>query len=442
VGVTDAFQLRVSLTEPARPDAMLLDWSRTQRATIDIGGDLLATRPPSAAIELLRLAGCVYCIDKVVPRARATDAWTRDLSLEVPVVEEEAWRSATPALTDALDFLSGDRWTVAVTPATEGPQKAESEYLMDAVCLFSSGLDSLCGAIDLLEEGASVCLVSHYEGGLTPGRQRELATALRQHYGKDRVRHRSLFLRPAPPRALQARPLPRAVENTTRSRSLLFIAAGLAVASAMGSDVPLHVPENGFIGINVPLTPARSGSLSTRTTHPYFLGRLREALDKLGISNEVVNPFRLHTKGEVVSSSRNPTLLAKLAPRSLSCAHPERARYDKLPQGNCGYCFPCVIRRAAMHRASIDEGGAYTYDVLREVGFVDSDGERPETIRALIRSLRQPMNWTDVIRNGPIPGDERAAFEEVYRRGREELFAWLSTTADPSLRSRLPGTVL
>jgi hypothetical protein len=210
----------------------------------------------------------------------------------------------------------------------------------------------------------------------------------------------------------------------------------------MGPDVPLYVPENGFIGINVPLTSARSGSLSTRTTHPYFLGRLRGALDQLGIPNQIVNPFRLATKGEIVASSRNPTLLAELAPRSLSCAHPERARYNKLPQGNCGYCFPCLIRRAAMHRASLDAGSAYTYDVLTDAGFMDSGGKRPETLRALVRSLSRQTSWTDVVRNGPIPGNERASFEGVYRRGREEIFTWLSTTSDPSLRGRLPESVM
>jgi 7-cyano-7-deazaguanine synthase in queuosine biosynthesis len=438
-----AFQLRVSLAEEPQPDAMLLDWARTQRATIDQGGNLLGgIRPPSAAMELLRLAGGVYCIDKVVPRDHATDAWTRDLSLHVPVLDVATWRAATPELVEALSFLSGDRWAIAFGAGTEDPQGVESQHEVDAVCLFSAGLDSLCGAIDLLEDGASVCLVSHYEGGITPNRQRELASALRQHYGESHVRHRRLFLRPAPARAIQERALPPPVENTTRSRSLLFIAAGLSVASAIGPDVPLYVPENGFIGINVPLTSARSGSLSTRTTHPYFHERLRGVLDRVGIPNPIVNPFRLATKGETMNATRNAALVAELAPRTLSCAHPELARYKKLPLGNCGYCFPCLIRRAAMHRTSLDDGSAYTYDVLSDPGFVDADGERAETLRALAYRMSQPTRWTDVVRNGPIPGNERASFEGVYRRGREEILSWLSTTSDRALRARLPDAVL
>ena len=33
----------------------------------------------------------------------------------------------------------------------------------DCICLFSGGLDSFCGAIKLLEEGKSPCLVGHNE---------------------------------------------------------------------------------------------------------------------------------------------------------------------------------------------------------------------------------------------------------------------------------------
>jgi 7-cyano-7-deazaguanine synthase in queuosine biosynthesis len=124
------------------------------------------------------------------------------------------------------------------------------------VCLFSGGLDSLCGAIDLLAQGAQVCLVSHYEAGQAPDTQVQLARALAAHYGRNRILVRRLFLRPTPSSGLQERPLPTDREPSTRSRSLLFIGAGVAAAAAFGDQVLLVVPENGFIGINVPLTAA------------------------------------------------------------------------------------------------------------------------------------------------------------------------------------------
>ena len=44
-----------------------------------------------------------------------------------------------------------------------------------------------------------------------------------------------------------------------------------AEALSCWNDVTLYMCENGFISINPPLTDARLGSLSTRTTHPVYL---------------------------------------------------------------------------------------------------------------------------------------------------------------------------
>ena len=49
-------------------------------------------------------------------------------------------------------------------------------------------------------------------------------------------------------------------EPTRRSRSILFIALGLAAASARGG-VPLLIGENGFTSLNPPLASERAGSL-------------------------------------------------------------------------------------------------------------------------------------------------------------------------------------
>ena len=92
-----------------------------------------------------------------------------------------------------------------------------------------------------------------------------------------------LTLRLRRPNAAQRRPAPTDRENTTRSRSFFFIAAGLARAALLGPEAPLYVPENGVIGINVPVSPSRAGSLSTRTTHPFFMAMLRRLLDSIGI---------------------------------------------------------------------------------------------------------------------------------------------------------------
>jgi 7-cyano-7-deazaguanine synthase in queuosine biosynthesis len=202
--------------------------------------------------------------------------------------------------------------------------------------------------------------------------------------------------------------LPPGREPSQRSRSLLFLAAGLAVAAGYGPDVPLYIPQNGFIGINVPLTGARAGSLSTRTTHPHFITSFSECVQRLGVTNPIVNPFRTMTKGEILAACRDQPTLRELADQTLSCAHPEAARWAQEEQTNCGYCFPCLIRRASMHHVGLDRARDYTYDVLTDDADLAQD--KGNDLRALIRSLNQPAKPTDVLRNGPVPAVDIADF--------------------------------
>ena len=248
---------------------------------------------------------------------------------------------------------------------------------------------------------------------------------------------RPFFLQPAAAAAGQARPLPESREPSQRSRSLLFLAAGLTVAAGYGPDVPLYIPENGFIGINVPLTGARKGSLSTRTTHPHFIQLLSDYIGRLGISNPIVNPFRLLTKGEILATCQDQPTFQRLADKTLSCAHPETARWARGTQTNCGYCFPCLIRRASMHHVGLDQADRYTYDVLADNAELAAD--KGSDVRALIRSLNQPAKPTDVLRNGPVPPADVAGFGDVYIRGRQEILAWMNASAtSAAIRRQLP----
>jgi len=432
------FQLRTRANQKALPaPTVLLDWFGNG-STIQHRQNL-TTRlaPPPVAVDFLRFAGAVFCADKLAARP---GTWTRSLALDVPARDSDRWTATAPLVADALSFLSGDKWEINVRPSSE-PRTDPAQLVpdVDAVCLFSGGLDSFAGAVDLLAQGQRVCLVAHYEGGQAPKTQEHLARALQRTYGRERVVFRHIFLRPAPPSNLQARPLPELRESTTRTRSILFLAAGIVVASGYGEDVPLFIPENGFIGINVPLTRARSGSLSTRTTHPYFMEQLERCVAGLGLTNAIVNPYRTMTKGEMLAQSRDQPALFKYARSTLSCAHPEAPRYAKRAQGNCGYCFPCLIRRASMHHVGLDDSGDYAFDVLNESA--EMEQERGADLRALVRALNRPAAALDVLRNGPVRPDDLAAFAGVYARGRAEILDWLrAATTAAALRRQIPAS--
>jgi hypothetical protein len=200
--------------------------------------------------------------------------------------------------------LQGERRTVGRPSELSDP--------VDAVCLFSGGLDSFIGALDLLAEGKAVCLVGHHEAGQANHAQRGLWDALAQRYTGQGVL-RQFFLQPAAAASGQQRPLPGTNESSHRSWSRLFLAAALTVAGGYALEVPLYIPENGLIGINVPLTGARAGSLSTRTTHPHSIASFGECIRQLGITNPIVNPFRTMTKGEIPAACRDQETLRTLA---------------------------------------------------------------------------------------------------------------------------------
>ena len=73
-----------------------------------------------------------------------------------------------------------------------------------------------------------------------------------------------------------------------------------------GDVVELLIPENGFISLNIPLTPLRVGTFSTRTTHPLFISQMQDILDALGINVRLSNPYQFKTKGEMLHECQGP----------------------------------------------------------------------------------------------------------------------------------------
>jgi hypothetical protein len=412
----------------ADPTEWLLDWAPgTRAATIEFGADFFAGwQPEAAGSELLRFAAGVYCADRTVLRRNSPDAWTRDLRIDAPATDPCAWRQAAWPAT--LGFLTGDRWSVQLHPASTAQPTSAAGMPVDAVSLFSGGLDSLCGVIDLLERNPAMrlLLIAHHEGGKASTAQQAIYGGLTAAYGSERVVLRRMFCRPAPPHMAQLRVLPDNRERTTRSRSLLFLAGALAAAASCGHDIPVYMPENGWISLNVPLNRARTGSASTRTTHPHFLSLLTSACRAFGIANPLINPYRLRTKGEMLADCSNPRLLTRLAPASISCAHPETARWRRQPQGNCGYCLPCLVRRAALARIAQDRSGDYAWDALTRPDLLDPGQRTSADLRATVHGVNPHRDELDIVRNAPLPAGEHHAYLQLWRRGAEEIRVWLA----------------
>src|SRR5690606_15445410 len=131
------------------------------------------------------------------------------------------------------------------------------------------------GAIRLQELGRSPLLVSQ-GSPKEVGPQERLAQALGLAFNRFEGRVNERWRQP--------------YEPSTRGRSILFFAYGVVAASSCGLT-RVHVPENGLIAINAPLTRRRIGSLSTRTTHPHFMGELNAIFADCGLGVELHNMF-------------------------------------------------------------------------------------------------------------------------------------------------------
>jgi len=402
-----------------------------------IGGALTSLKklgvfPSEIGIDLLVAAAHVHAADTRISRAeQSQDSWTREIRLVVPVSDPARWAGATLTLVKALNFLTGDRWTIGfrarsprfATIAQEAPPALIAPPF-DSVSLFSGGLDSLIGAIDLLEVGSTPLLISHFGEGATSDAQGKLFTALKKHYDKspfERLRVGMTFVDGLIEDV--------GSENSTRGRSFLFFALGVFAGTGLDKAFILRVPENGLIALNVPLDPLRLGSNSTRTTHPYYMARWNELLAELGINGSIENPYWDKTKGEMTLSCGNQALLTRLAPDSLSCSSPTKGRWQGLGIEHCGYCLPCLIRRAALERAwgAGEDKTTYTVPDLRAKALDtrESTGKQVRSFQYAIERLRgQPQLANLLIHKPGSLADEVThldALADVYRRGLAEV---------------------
>lgn len=368
------------------------------------------------ALDLLYISLAVFCVDRSVNREKQEDAWTRELELYIPVKAYEKWENCKSILIDALDFLTGDHWAihfrerVTLTEDEDKYRKGRWRYRhsvrridTNVFCMLSGGLDSFIGAINLLKDGEKPIFISHYGGGKgVKIYQDRVVNSLKNKYAVGPERFFRFYA------ASQ-----NGVEDTTRSRSLMFFAHAIAIASGMRHHVDLYVPENGVISLNIPLTVMRLGSLSTRTTHPYFMGMLRKLLTGLGIDISLVNPFQMQTKGEMMNTCKDRPFLNTHYQDTLSCSHPDQGRWTGENVGHCGECLPCTIRKAAIKAAGLDDATTYRHHYETETGV--------EALCSYKLGLSTPKDsYAAIQMSGPIT-ERIADYVSLYERGIREL---------------------
>ncbi len=374
------------------------------------------------AFDFQTIALAATAADTFVSRELAPDGWTRSMDLSVRLADPGPWHAASGALREALTFLTGDDWTLDLRgggPLPPSPQTRGDTVDLDAeslVCLASGGLDSTIGVIDLLQAGEHPLLVSHAYAN-DKQRQEIVVNNLPQS-----VSRWAALVNPA--RNAEGRNFKR--DTTMRGRSLNFLAFAAVAASALGAKgvpapVRLIVPENGFIALNPALTIRRLGSLSTRTTHPRFLGLIQELFNAVGIAVTIQNPYALRTKGEMMAACADPALLSRLAADTVSCGKWKRHRTQ------CGVCLPCLIRRASFHSAGLADGTTYVFPNAADALALEA---RRDDVLSMMRAtdmIGTPELARRVCLSGPLPasGSGREELVAVAERGLTEVRDYL-----------------
>ena len=394
---------------------------------------------PNINEDLIIIALSVYAIDKRIPRRVFNDGWTRYIEVNIPVLDLEKWNKVKYDLEKTLGFLSGDVWKFNFRSTLEkfrGNKVSKFNLVknkeFDCVSLFSGGLDSFCGAVKLLEEKKNICFVGFKEYGLLEKRQKQIFDILENNYNQS---NKEILLFNGTPYAPMVNnekdnKYNMGVESTSRSRSFLFIAGALAIAAIIGNDIPVYIPENGFIGLNIPLTGGRKGTCSTRTTHPYFLRQFNDVLKQVGIQNTIINFFAYNTKREIVQQVKDTDAFKSCYADTISCSHPCLARYNKNGSKeypiNCGYCYPCLIRKSSL--LDIDEIKKYSYKgEAYEFLMAYEESEKSADLRAVLGSIYRCKHSSDkelkrdIRCVGELTEEEVGKFLVLYKKSIDDL---------------------
>lgn len=365
------FQYRLSVlppSDPLTPDvATTFFWHSKQtmpyfHANV---GPLLGEYGPvkSRNIDLVRIAAAVLAADRSASRSGRLSSWNqREIALTIDVLAVTPWNEVKDDVERLLGFLTGDVWSLTFRREHGLPEQMGRVGIDAArVVLLSGGADSATGALlsarELVGRNEQQILVSHWASTNLSHLQHEVANEIERWAPgstADHVRAHIARGRHAPDGTAYGR------EDSTRSRSLLFIAVGLAIASV--DELPLWLPENGYASINPPLSKSRRGSLSTKTTHPKFIGDLVRILKRVGAHHDVTNPYADRTKGEMfsqVTDAIGTAAASTYLSMTSSCSHTGARSYGIGPGVFCGVCFGCVLRRASFIASDLHDGSQY-----------------------------------------------------------------------------------
>ncbi len=390
--------------------------------------------PSETGFDAIIFGILVYMADmKISRRKQAQDSWSREIIITVPVIGE-LWINYRETFERMLRFLTGDFWRIEFVRREE--KLAQEEVVNQrtdtykVASLFSGGMDSLIAAINYMEQDQPTLLVSHAGEARVRHWQTDLLSILDENYGD--IPHSNAYYWTN----LDGLEFPEAeADMNQRSRSFLFITIALFAMSGTKNCTQLLMPENGLIALNVPLEYLRLGSHSTRTTHPFYLKLWNEVASAI-FGYRISNPYWNKTKGEMAIECLNKDVLKTAMSKSYSCSSVNSVSIQSGKSNHCGHCLPCIIRRAAMHKAfgDFDPSEYMDSNVSELVNNREAKGEQIRSFQYAIKRLKENPRVKDALihKPGPLDMDDSYLTElaDTYYRGLMEVDQWIQDSLE------------
>lgn len=398
-----------------------------------------ARQLPAQGADLVDIASAIAWADRKCRRSRLHGVfgdslgWMRTFHIKLGVREPDLWNSSAvrPFLERYLRWHTEDTWDlqferlegirrpsdVAVqTPLFKAPPENA------AVVLFSGGLDSLAGTVDMLQANPDRMLF------LLSAVHPRLSGVTSYLYEGIRCRGYKVQYAPFPfhlvnPRVRRdASSRAKKEEKSQRTRGFLFMA--FAAATALATDATeVAICETGVGAVNLPVSWAQLGVQTTRAVHPRSLVDMNHLLKLIGIPDMAFTaPYFWKTKAELCSALAS-TDLRTLCANTVSCDNFTHRKTNPAPhvELHCGTCTSCIFRRVAVLASQLrleEPATLYETDLWHPLPKAELKPLEPakmmnDQVSTILRALASPVPRTAMLVAFPELSAAARALEEM-----------------------------
>ena len=139
------------------------------------------------------------------------------------------------------------------------------------------------------------------------------------------------------------------------------------------------------------------------------------------------------TKGEMLKECKNPKMLQAGIHSTMSCSRPLAGRFHGRPVGqHCGYCVPCIIRRAALKVCGLDSEPRQRDVLDTNISPDEAAGFDKRAFLMAIERLQKMSRMqiaSEIISTGPIQSSDIEGLVDLYVRGMGEVGSFIKQTS-------------